>query len=69
MSFDVKSLIGLGGVAPHDSPRAKRWQHRLHWFMVIVALLSVPAFIIDESFGSPTLRAFGRSCATGSTCS
>lgn len=61
MTFDVKSLIGLGGVAPHDNPRAYHWQHRLHWFMVVVALLSVPAFILEETLGSPTLRALGRS--------
>ena len=61
MTLDVKSLIGLGGVAPHDNPRAHHWQHRLHWFMVVVALLSVPAFILEESLGSPLLRTIGRS--------
>jgi voltage-gated potassium channel len=60
VSFDVKSLVGLGGVAAHDSPRAYHWQRRLHRFMVIVALLSVPAFILEESLGSPTLRTVGR---------
>jgi len=60
MKLEAKSLIGLGGVAPHDNPRAYHWQHRLHWFMVIVALLSVPAFILEETVGSSTLRTVGR---------
>jgi voltage-gated potassium channel len=60
MKFEAKSLIGLGGVAPHDNPRAYHWQQRLHWFMVIVALLSVPAFILEESVGSRFLRTVGR---------
>lgn len=60
MKLEAKSLIGLGGVAPHDNPRAFHWQHRLHWFMVIVALLSVPAFILEETVGSLFLRAVGR---------
>lgn len=60
MKLEAKSLIGLGGVAPHDNPRAFHWQHRLHWFMVIVALLSVPAFILEETVGSFFLRTVGR---------
>jgi voltage-gated potassium channel len=60
MTIDIKSLIGLGGVAPHDNPRAYHWQHRLHWFMVVIALLSVPAFILEESLGAPALRTLGR---------
>jgi voltage-gated potassium channel len=61
MAMDVKSLLGIGGVAPHDHPRAYYWEHRLHWFMVIVALLSVPAFILEETLASPVLRNIGRS--------
>ncbi len=38
--------LGLGGVAPDDNARARRWQDRLHWVMVAVALLSVPAYVL-----------------------
>lgn len=60
MALEVKSLLGIGGVAPQDNPRAYFWEHRLHWFMVIVALLSVPAFVLEETLGSPVLRNIGR---------
>src|SRR5829696_2083470 len=35
--------VGLGGVPADDNEAARRWQDRLHWIMVAVALLSVPA--------------------------
>lgn len=38
--------IGLGGVAADDNAVAHDWQHRLHWFMVAVALASVPAYLL-----------------------
>jgi len=60
MALEVKSLLGIGGVARHDNPRAYYWEHRLHWFMVIVALLSVPAFVLEETLSSPVLRNIGR---------
>jgi voltage-gated potassium channel len=60
MTVDAKSLIGIGGVGPHENPRAYHWEHRLHWFMVFVALLSVPAFLLEETFQSPALRLIGR---------
>ncbi|MET0217675.1 MAG: potassium channel family protein [Burkholderiales bacterium] len=60
MTVDAKSFIGLGGVGPHENPRAYHWEHRLHWFMVFVALLSVPAFLLEETFQSPALRLIGR---------
>jgi len=41
--------IGLGGVAADDNARAHAWQHRLHWIMVTVALLSVPAYLLATS--------------------
>jgi len=60
MAVDAKSLIGIGGVGPNDNPRAYFWEHRLHWLMVLVALLSVPAFVLEETFESSTLRFVGR---------
>ena len=41
--------IGLAGVVSEDAPRAREWQRRLHWPMVAVALLSVPAYIFDSA--------------------
>lgn len=38
--------IGLGGVPPDDNARAHAWQQRLHWIMVAIALLSVPAYLL-----------------------
>lgn len=35
---------GLGGVSPHDRPAAHAWKRRLHWPMVLAALLALPAF-------------------------
>jgi voltage-gated potassium channel len=41
--------IGLAGVGPDDSAAARLWQQRLHWPMVGIALLSLPAYILDTS--------------------
>lgn len=41
--------IGLAGISPEDNPRALRWQAKLHWAMVVVALLAVPAYMLDTA--------------------
>jgi len=41
--------IGLAGVGPDDNARARSWQGRLHWLMVTVALLSLPAYVLDTA--------------------
>lgn len=41
--------IGLAGVGPDDSATARLWQQRLHWPMVGIALLSLPAYILNTS--------------------
>jgi voltage-gated potassium channel len=41
--------VGLGGVAADDNQVARGWQDRLHWFMVAIALLSVPAYLLSTS--------------------
>lgn len=46
---DPLAWIGLAGVGPDDAPAARDWQLRLHWPMVVVALLSVPAYIFDSA--------------------
>jgi voltage-gated potassium channel len=45
--------IGLAGVADDDSPAAHAWQRRLHWFMVGMALLSLPAYMLDTATEDP----------------
>lgn len=39
--------LGMGGVASGDNARAKAWERRLHWTMIGISLLSVPAFFLD----------------------
>jgi voltage-gated potassium channel len=41
--------IGLGGVPAEDNANAHLWQQRLHWIMVVVALLSVPAYLLSTA--------------------
>ena len=41
--------IGLAGIGPDDNPRALRWQTRLHWVMVVIALLALPAYMFDTA--------------------
>jgi voltage-gated potassium channel len=47
MNIEFSRWVGLGGVAPHDNPRAYEWERRLHLLMVGVALLSIPAFLFE----------------------
>lgn len=41
--------FGLGGVSADDNEVARRWQDRLHWVMVAVALTAVPAYLLSTS--------------------
>lgn len=59
MRLEGRTLIGVGGVPPHDSPRAYAWERRLHWLMVGVALLSVPAFYLEEIATGEPMRLAG----------
>jgi voltage-gated potassium channel len=52
MSVSYRLLVGMGGVPPNDNPEAYVWERRLHWVMVAVALLALPAFYLELS--SPT---------------
>ena len=45
--------FGLGGVVAEDNARAHAWQHRLHWVMVVIALLSLPAYVLDTAARDP----------------
>lgn len=47
--IDLRILFGVGGVAPHDTPAAHHWAHRLRWPMTVIALLALPALWFDLS--------------------
>ncbi len=46
-------VLGIGGVAPNERMRARLWQKRLHWVMIIIALLAIPAFYLEEDPRNP----------------
>ena len=54
----LKLTLGVGGVPAHDNAAAYRWEHRLRWVMAAVALLSIPAFYLEDQLAEPTLRDF-----------
>lgn len=57
---NYRVLIGMGGVPPHDNPQAYVWEQRLHWLMVAVALLALPAFYFEEVATNGLLRHVGQ---------
>ena len=60
MSDGRLSWIGLGGLLAADNPRAHAWEDRLHWAMIGVALLSIPALMLQEATQDPSLKVAGR---------
>lgn len=52
--------FGLGGVPPHDDPKAIAMQARLHWPMIGMAVLALPAFFLDTYVDHPALNAAGQ---------
>lgn len=59
MAIDLRRLFGMGGVPPHDNPLAYVWERRLHWVMVSVALLALPAFYLEVLQSSVPLQHLG----------
>lgn len=59
MQKDLRHLLGMAGVPPHDNPRAYDWEKRLHWLMVGVALLAVPAFYLEDMAAAAELKLLG----------
>ena len=49
MTHTPLAWIGLAGITPDDNARALGWQKRLHWLMVGVALLSLPAYLLSTA--------------------
>jgi voltage-gated potassium channel len=60
MSDIRRNWVGLGGVPPGDNAGAHAWERRLHWWMIGVALLSIPALVLEEGIRDPSLTAVGR---------
>lgn len=48
--------LGMGGAAPGDNARAKVLERRLHWTMIWISLLSLPAFLLDTLSRDPLLQ-------------
>ena len=61
MAVDFRRWVGMGGVPPHDSPHAYLWERRLHWVMIGVALLSIPAFLFETTVHAGPLHQLGLS--------
>lgn len=59
MAIDVRRWVGIGGVPPHDTPRAYLWERRLHGVMIGVAMLSIPAFLFETAVQSEVLHQIG----------
>ncbi|MDP1924622.1 MAG: potassium channel family protein [Thiobacillus sp.] len=59
MPFNIRLAMGLGGVSPHDNHRAFLWEKRLHWPMLVVSLLAIPAFYLGELVAEPHLKTAG----------
>jgi len=49
----------MGGVPAHDSSAAYVWERRLHWVMIGVALLAVPAFYLEALQNDVPLQHIG----------
>ncbi len=48
MPLNTRLALGLGGVPPHDAPRAYKWEKRLNWPVLFASLLAILAFYLSE---------------------
>ncbi len=61
MSIDnYRSYVGIGGVPKHDKAIAYLWERRLHYLMLVVALLTLPAFYLEITQQSAWFKHFGQ---------
>lgn len=60
MLHRTKIFLGLAGVPPHDNPEAYQWENRLHWIMIGIAMLSLPAWYLEEIAGPHHLVQVGK---------
>ena len=49
MTHNPLAWVGLAGISADDNAAAQAWLARLHWIMVSVALLSVPAYLLSTA--------------------
>lgn len=59
MSLNIRLALGLGGVPPHDSPRAHAWEKRLNLPVLFASLLAILAFYLSEFSHDPPLERLG----------
>ncbi|MBC8751108.1 MULTISPECIES: ion channel [Paraburkholderia] len=59
MSDDFR-IAGLGGIDPHDGPRAVRAWRWLQWVLLGFSLLAIPAFYFELAAHSTVLHQTGR---------
>lgn len=57
---NFRVFMGIGGVPERDRPIAYLWERRLHWLMVAVALLTLPAFYLEVSQQTGFFRHLGQ---------
>ena len=56
----IRRTLGMGGVPPHDNPRAYLWERRLHWVLIGVALLALPSYYLESAYESGPWHYAGR---------
>ncbi len=56
MTLNPLVWIGLAGIDEDDNPRARLWQQRLHRLMIGVALLALPAYLLDTLGTHPAMQ-------------
>jgi voltage-gated potassium channel len=54
------SCLGLNGIDSHDDPRVVRAWRWLHWILVALSMLAIPAFYVELTAGAPALIATAR---------
>jgi voltage-gated potassium channel len=59
MSTELTHVLGLAGVGAHESAAAQHWEKRLHWPLVGVLLLTIPAFYLELVAPDPASRWIG----------
>jgi voltage-gated potassium channel len=57
---NYRAYMGMGGVPERDKPLAYLWERRLHWLMVAVALLTLPAFYLEVTQQTGLYRHIGQ---------
>ncbi len=59
MMAHLLPLLGMAGVSQNETHAAHQWQRRLHWVMLSLAILVIPAFYLHAVSDHPLLRRIG----------